>query len=69
MPTIQARILKIIDVSYKSLEEIYQGMRNKDSDVSINKIMEWLLEMQMKQVIKEENGYYFRNKLVVAGKD
>ncbi|MBR5598337.1 MAG: DNA-processing protein DprA [Lachnospiraceae bacterium] len=65
----EQKIIKMIDVSYKSLEEIYQGMLNEDSDVSINKIMEWLLGMQLKQVIKEENGYYFRNKLAVAGKD
>lgn len=58
----EQKILEIIDVTYKSLEEIYQNMKESDSNISINNIMEWLLDLQMKQIIKEQGGYYCRKK-------
>ena len=62
-------ILDIVGVSYKSLEDIYRYLKAGKEELSINQLMEWLLELQLKQLLKEENGYYYRNKLAVAGKD
>ena len=56
-------ILKIVDVTYKTMEEIYNGMKKEYTSLTIIRLMEVLLELQMKKMLKEEGGYYFRLKL------
>lgn len=54
----EKRILKILDVSLKTIEEIYQMAKIECPGITISKIMEIILELQLKNVIKEESGYY-----------
>ena len=51
-------ILKVLDVSLKNMEEIYQEVRNKKEGITLNKVMGILLELQLKNMVTEENGYY-----------
>lgn len=51
-------IVKYLDVSMKTIEEIYQGVKENCQEITINKVMEILLELQMRNILKEENGYY-----------
>ena len=56
-------VLKIVDVTYKTMEEIYSGIKKEYSSITIVRLMELLLWLQMKQMLKEEGGYYYRLKL------
>ena len=56
-------VLKIVDVTYKTMEEIYSGIKKEYSSITIVRLMELLLGLQMKQILKEEGGYYYRLKL------
>ena len=58
-------IVKYLDVSMKTIEEIYQGVKEKCLEITINKVMEIVLELQMKNVLKDENGYYGVNKNLI----
>ena len=51
-------VTDILEVSLKTIEEIYQEARVRDSEITLNKVMEIVLEMQMKKMVKEEGGYY-----------
>ena len=51
-------IANCLDVSMKTIEEIYYEIKEKYPGITINKVMELVLELQMKQVLKEESGYY-----------
>ena len=51
-------ILDILDVSLLTLEEIYQKAKEKCEEVTINKVMDIVLQLQIKKVLKEEGGYY-----------
>ena len=42
----------------KTMEEIYQGIKIKYPEITIHKVMEVILELQMKNILKEESGYY-----------
>ena len=44
--------------SMKTMEEIYQGIKEKYPEITINKVMEIVLELQIKNVLKEKSGYY-----------
>lgn len=55
-------VLKTVDVTYKTMEEIYAGLKKEYPSITIVYLMEVLLELQMKQMLKEEGGYYFRYK-------
>lgn len=54
----EKKILKILDVSLKTIEEIYQIAKIEFPKITINKIMEIILELQLKNILKEESGYY-----------
>ena len=56
-------ILKALDVTYKTMEEIYTLVKKEFPAMTIIRLMELILELQMKQVVKEEGGYYYCNKL------
>lgn len=51
-------IISILDVSLKTIEEIYQLAKAELPEITINKIMEIVLELQMKNILREESGYY-----------
>ena len=51
-------IVKYLNISVKTLEEIYQGIKEKNPEITINRVMESVLELQMRNILKEENGYY-----------
>lgn len=51
-------IVKYLNVSVKTMEEIYQGIKEKNPEITINKVMESVLELQMRNILKEESGYY-----------
>lgn len=51
-------IAEYLNVSMKTIEEIYQGVKINFPEITINKVMEVVLEMQMKNMIKEKSGYY-----------
>ena len=51
-------IVKYLNVSVKTMEEIYQGIKEKNPEITINKVMECVLELQMRNILKEESGYY-----------
>mgnify|MGYP003306836409 CR=1 FL=1 len=57
-------ITDILEVSLKTIEEIYQEARKKSPKVTLNKIMEIVLELQMKNLVNEEGGYYRLNKWI-----
>lgn len=59
-------ILKVLDVTYKTMEEIYRMVKKDIPSISIIHLMELLLELQMKQIVKEEGGYYFCNKIPIV---
>lgn len=52
-------ILKIVDVTHRTIEEIYREIKKEYASITIVGLMELLLELQMKQVLREEGGYYF----------
>ena len=56
-------VLKIVDVTYKTMEEIYNEMKKEYTSITIVRLMELLLDLQIKQMLKEEGGYYFCLKL------
>ena len=56
-------ILKALDVSCKTMEEIYNLVKKEFPVMTIIRLMELILELQMKQIIKEESGYYYCNRL------
>ena len=51
-------VTDILEVSLKTIEEIYREAKKRNSGVTIHKVMELVLELQMKNILKEENGYY-----------
>ncbi len=51
-------IIDILDVSLHTIEEIYQKAKVKCSEITINKIMEIVLDLQLRNILKEEGGYY-----------
>lgn len=59
----ERNVLRIVDVTYKTMEEIYIGIKKEYPSITIVYLMEVLLELQMKQMLKEEGGYYYRYKL------
>lgn len=61
-------ILKVLDVSMFSMEEIYQRAKQTEEKISLTKVMEIILELRMKGIVGEENGYYFCNKIAVVSK-
>lgn len=61
----EKEILKILGVTYKTMEEIYQSMKKVFPSITIICLMELLLELQMKQIVKEEGGYYYCSRLRV----
>lgn len=54
----EQKILQVVDGQQKNMEDIYQELKSKDSSYTLEKVMELVLKLQMKQVIEEENGYY-----------
>ena len=52
-------ILRALDVSYKTIEEIYNLVKKEFPTMTIIYLMELMLELQMKQIVKEESGYYY----------
>ena len=56
----EKNILKVIGTSVKTMEDIYQEMKNLNSENSLTDVMENVLNLQIKRKIKGENGYYFR---------
>ena len=57
-------VTDILEVSLKTIEEIYQEAKKRDSEITLNKVMEIVLEMQMKKMVKEEGGYYGMERLI-----
>ena len=57
-------IVKILDVSLKTMEEIYQQARGYDAEITMNKIMEIVLGLQMRKIVKEKEGYYVLNEMI-----
>lgn len=51
-------ILKILDVSLKTIDEIYQIAKTERQEITINQVMEIVLGLQLKNILKEESGYY-----------
>ena len=43
-----------------SVEDVYQKVRQTEEKVTLMEIMEVIMELRMKGIIKEENGYYYR---------
>lgn len=60
-------IIESIGVDLKNLEEIYQSTKIKYPEMTLSKVMELLLELQMKSIVKEENGYYALKEWGVEG--
>ena len=56
-------ILRTLDVTYKTIEEIYQVVKKEFPAMTIIRLMELMLELQMKQIVKEERGYYYCNSM------
>lgn len=61
-------ILEVLDVSFKNMEEIYQQVKQKEEMITLSRVMELVMDLCMRKIIKEENGYYFCNKIAVATK-
>lgn len=61
-------VLEVLDVTVKNMGEIYQEVKQKNAEVSLPQVMELVMNLRMKKIIEEENGYYFCNKLAVATK-
>ena len=51
-------ILKVLNVSLKNIEEIYQEAKKEIAEITLSKVMEVVLGLQLKNILKEENGYY-----------
>lgn len=58
-------ILKAIDVTYKTMEEIFCLVKKEFPAITIVCLMELLLELQIKQWVKEEAGYYYCPKRIL----
>ena len=59
-------VTDILEVSLKTIEEIYREARNRFPEITLNKIMEIVLDLQMKNLVKEEGGYYGLKQLIFA---
>ena len=57
-------ITDILEVSLKTIEEIYQEVKKRCQEMTLNKVMEIVLELQMKNLVKEEGGYYGLKRLI-----
>ena len=57
-------ILRALDVTYKTMEEIYTLVKKDFPAMTIISLMELILELQMKQIVKEEGGYYYCDKMM-----
>ena len=65
----EKRILSIMGVSMMSMEEIYQNVKKEFPSITIIRLMELLLELQMKQIVKEESGHYYCNNLRLSKRE
>ena len=54
----EQRILEVLDVNQKNVEEIYQEIKKENSEITLIKVMEIILELQLKNIVREEHGYY-----------
>ena len=57
-------ITDILEVSLKTIEDIYQEVRKRCPEMTLNKVMERILELQIKNLVKEEGGYYGLKRLI-----
>ena len=57
-------ILRALDVTYKTMEEIYTLVKKDFPAMTIISLMELILELQMKQIVKEEGGYYYCDEII-----
>lgn len=62
--TEEKMITDILEVSLKTIEEIYQEVKDKNGEMTLHKTMEIILKLQMKNIIKEEGGYYSLKSLI-----
>lgn len=53
-------VLSVIDVELKSMEEIYEEVRKKNTDITLAKTMEVVLNLRIKQLLGEQEGYFFK---------
>lgn len=51
-------VTECVGGTMKTMEEIYRGIKETNSEITINKVMEIVLELQMKNILEEEAGYY-----------
>lgn len=64
----EKQIIKTLGTEMKSMEDIYQEIKEKEETVTLEQVMENVLQLQMKYVLEEENGYYLcRNISVMQG--
>ncbi len=54
----ERQIIKILGTEMKSMEDIYQEIKKEEETVTLEQVMESVLQLQMKYVLEEENGYY-----------
>lgn len=58
----EKRVLSVMDVSLMSMEEIYQKVKHAGDEIALSKVMEIVMELRIKGMIEEENGYYFQQR-------
>jgi len=55
----ERQVLFAIAGELKSIEEIYQEVKKRGQPMPLGKVMEVILQLRMKQVVEEREGYYF----------
>ena len=63
----EKRIIDVLDVALKPMEEIYQIIKKKHPEITMTQVMSSVLELQLKGVLKEESGYYGLNMRIATG--
>lgn len=64
----EKKIVEVLDTTLKNMEEIYELVKQKNTEISLPQVMNLVMDLRMKKIIEEENGYYFCDKIAVATK-
>lgn len=55
----EQQVLSVMDTELKSIEEIYGEVRERKIQMALPKVMEVVVNLRMKQLVGEKEGYYF----------
>jgi len=55
----ERKVLSVMDIEARSMEEIYGRIKEDSLGLTLVKTMEAVLQLRMKKLVGEKDGYYF----------